>query len=367
MEQEVCGEEDAPYCGQVAPETQRVLADAVGCVPGTLFRAERASADFKWVVMPRFRDLVDAPGRGGIPGLAGRLDLDVARIERWMSHRESVAPETQLALLRDLGLPVEELDSLFTRRPPVDPERPGDVWWATGLRAAVRRHPGYRTLGRLAAELELPVETLFDQAEMLAPVPEDLRDRIKRLLAPASSGRNALFSTQAPDWDEFLWAPELRAALEQAEMGALELATALDVDLARVHDWMEMEKGDARTLWAKGKVKRGQICPATCDAIIVALAGRVERDQIFSVTRPDSGALWAVKPTFRIAVDAFEDRLVGFAEQVDTDPDRVERWADQVEPVGPDAQARVLEVFGMKPEDKGQLFSAKPRVEDAQG
>jgi plasmid maintenance system antidote protein VapI len=218
MEQEVCGEEDAPYCGQVAPATQLVLAEALGCEAGTLFRSERAAADFKWVVTPRFGDLVEA--RGGISELASRLDLDVSRIERWIAGTEPVAPETQLVLLADLGLPVEERTSLFTSRPPVEPDRPEGVWWATGLRTAVREHPGYRTLSRLAAQLEIPVQTLFDQVELLAPVPTDLRDRITRLLGPTSAQQGPLFSSQRPDWSQFLWAPKLRAALAQADKEA---------------------------------------------------------------------------------------------------------------------------------------------------
>jgi transcriptional regulator with XRE-family HTH domain len=365
MEQEVCGGDDAPYCGQVAPETQRVLADAVGCAPDTLFRSERPAADFKWVVMPRFRELVEAPGRGGVGGLAGRLDLDVPRIERWMSHLEPVAPATQLALLNDFGLAVEELDALFTSRPPVDLERPDGVWWARGLRAAVREHPDYRTLADLAAQLDIPVRTLFDQVELLEPVPMDQRDRITRLLGPDSAQAGPLFSTQGPDWTEFCWAPGLRSALDTAAMDAADLATRLDIEVSRVRDWMEMDQNDAETRWASGKVKRGQIAPSTCEEIRRILGGALPAD-CFTKARQAEG-VYAVKPTFRIAVDAFDGRLGGFAEQIDADPKRVERWLDQSETILPATKDRILDVLGLERAQEAQLFDTEPREESALG
>lgn len=366
MEQEVCGEEGVPYCGQVAPGTQPILAAALGCTPETLFRSERAAGDFKWAVMPRFEELIDAPARGGIGELARRLDLDVPRIERWISYSEPVAPETQLALLADLGLPVEERESLFTSRPPVDPEGPEGVWWATGLRAAVRDHPDYRGLGDLAAQLEIPVQTLFDQVEMLAPVPMDQRDRITRLLGLASPRNGPLFTNQGPDWTDFCWAPRLRVELERAGMDASELAGRLDVNVKRVRDWMEMDDSDVEPRWAKGEVKRGQICPTTCEAIVRILGGE-STSNLFAKTRTDAGARYAIKPTFGLALDAFDGRLAGFAEQVDADPARVGLWVDQKEPVAPATKDRILDVLGLDAGHEGQVFSPEPKEEDAQG
>ena len=356
MEQEICGEEDPPYCGQVPPATQPELAQALGCEPQTLLRSERPAADFRWAVMPRFGELVRA--RGGVGELAGRLDLDASRIERWMSGAEPVAPDTQLALLQDLQLPVEELSGLFTRRPPPDPARPQAALWATGLRAAVRANPGVRTLGALAAALQVPPGQLYDAAEMLEPVGADLRDGIVRMLGPAAPGTPAPFSNQAPDWSRFRWAPQLRDAMAEAQLSARELAEALDVDVERVLDWMEMDEGPAGTVWAKDKVQRGQICPATCAALVDALGTAITAEQLFAAERPRTGGLWAVRPTFELAVRDFDGGLAGFAEQIDAEPERVRRWIAQTEPVAAATQQRILAVLGLEAGDAWQVFSA---------
>ena len=365
MEQEVCGEEDPPYCGQVAPATQLALTEALGCDPQRLFRTERAAGDFRWVAMPRFGELVQA--RGGIGELARRLDLETGRIERWISGREPVAPETQLALLSDLGLSVEDQATLFTTRPPPDPARPDSAVWATGLRAAVRAHAGYRTLGWLAAEIDIPVQGLYHKAELLEPVPELERDRILRALGPLAQDGPAPFSTRGPVWDAFVWAPGLREALDERGMRASELATKLDVDLQRVQDWLEMEESPAATAWAKDKVKRGQLCPASRDAIIAALGGQISAERLFSATRPEVGALWAIKPMLELAVYDTDGKLAGFAEQIDVDPERVQRWIDQTEPVEAHTQARILQALGLEPDDGWQLFAADKRTQDGVG
>jgi transcriptional regulator with XRE-family HTH domain len=356
MEQEICGEEDAPYCGQVPPATQPVLAQTLGCEPQTLFRAERPASDFRWAVMPRFADLVEA--RGGVGELASRLDLDSSRIERWMRGAEPVAPDTQVALLKDLRLPVEELTELFTRRPPPDPAKPLSALWATGLRAAVRANPNIRNLGRLAAELQIPPAQLFDAAELLEPVSTDLRDGILRVLGPAGPGAPAPFSNQAPDWARFRWAPQLRQAMAAANLSAEGLAERLDVDLARVLDWMEMDQAPVGTVWAKDKVKRGQLCPASCTALLEALGAATTAEQLFGESRPESGNLWTVQPTFELAVLDAEGGLAGFAEQIEVEPERVRRWIAQSEPVSAVTQSQILKALGLEPGDAWQIFSA---------
>jgi transcriptional regulator with XRE-family HTH domain len=365
MEQEPCSGPAPPYCGQVPPQTQAALIEALDCTEAELFRRERASADFRWAIMPRFGDLIRA--KGGAAELAERLDLDASRVERWLAGTEPVAPQTQLALLADLGLPVEEGAGLFTTRPPLVPGTAEAVWWAKGLREAVRVHPDYGNLGRLAAALQVPVHTLFDQVELLEPVPADLRDRIQRLLIPAGTAALGLFTTDKPNWSAFRWAPSLRAKLAALEQTAADLAAAVDTDSARVQDWMEMDQGDVPNLWAKGHVRKGQIAPGTCAAIVAALGNRFQESDLFASTRPTAGALWAIAPTFRMAVDATDGGLAGFARQIDTDPARVERWASQAEPVEAPMQDAILKVLGLGLGDRGQLFAAEPRTEDAVG
>lgn len=359
MEQEVCGEEGPPYCGQVPPFTQPIFAEALGCDEATLFRAERAAADFRWVVMPRFADLVK--GRGGVSELASRLDLDESRVQRWMTGQEPVAPATQLALLSDLQLPVEELDTLFTHRPPPDPSKPQGTLWATGLREAVRAHPGYRTLGRLASELGIPAQGLYDKVELLEPVPTDLRDRILVALGPATTGGESAFSNRAPDWSDFRWAPGLRDLLGERAMSAEDLASALDVDLARVLEWTAMDERPAATHWAQDKVKRGQLSRDSQDAVVRALGGVVDRNQLFATERSEAGSLWAVKPLFALAVNQYDRGLAGFAGDVDAAPEQVERWIAQTEPVPASAQSRILKVLGLGEEDSAQLFLPEKR------
>jgi transcriptional regulator with XRE-family HTH domain len=307
--------------------------------------------------MPRFRDLVDA--RGGVASMATRLDLDVARIERWMSGAEPVALDTQVAVLRYLALPVDELSGLFTQQVPPDPAQPQTALWATGLRAAVQANPHIRTLSRLAAELQIPPKQLYDAAEMLEPVNTTLRDRVMRVLGASDPGVPAPFSNQAPDWEQFRWVPQLRSAMAAAGLTAEDLAERLDVDLPRVQDWMELDPSPADTVWAKDKVKRGQVCPATCTALLELLGSSViTAAQLFDAARPDTGGLWTVRPTFEVAVRGAEGGIAGFAEQVEVEPARVQRWIDQVEPVNAATQARVVKALGLEPGDAWQVFSA---------
>ena len=70
-------------------------------------------------------------------------------------------------------------------------------------------------------------------------------------------------------------------------------------------------------------------------------------DDAFTETRRDSGSVYAVKPTFRIAVEGFDGKLAGFAEQIDADPERVQLWIDQIEPVLPATKTRILDVLGL--------------------
>jgi transcriptional regulator with XRE-family HTH domain len=293
--------------------------------------------------------------------LASRLDLDESRIQRWMSGQEPVAPATQLALLSDLQLPVEDLDSLFTHRPPPDPSKPQGTLWATGLRGAVRAHSGYRTLGRLAAELEIPAQGLYDKAELLEPVPTDLRDRILLALGSVATGGESAVTNRAPDWSAFRWAPGLRDLLGERGMSAEELASALDVDLERVLDWVAMDNRPVATLWAQDKVKRGQLSRETQDALVRALGGAVDRNRLFAAERSEAGSQWAVKPLFALAVNQYDGGLAGFAGDVDAAPEQVERWIAQTEAVPASAQARILKVLGLGPEDAAQLFLPEKR------
>jgi len=276
--------------------------------------------------------------------------------------------------LGDFGLPVEERESLFTSNPPPGPARPKGAWWATGLRSAVRDHPGIRSLGRLAAKLDVPAQELFEQAELLEPILQDPRDRISKILGPTTISGAPLFTTQVPDWSKFRWAPKLRKVLERTEVQAAQLAHRMDVELSRVHDWMEMDEADVGTRWAKGKARRGQISPATLDALVDAINTIKEElkqpatvSELVAETRDSTGALYARKPTLRIAIEAQQDGLRGFCERIDAEPTRVERWADQLELVLPDTQDRILRELGLANVERHQLFRAQLGIDEALG
>ncbi|NCA70733.1 MAG: hypothetical protein EOM91_11620 [Sphingobacteriia bacterium] len=365
MEQEILDGQQPPFVGQVPPATQPALAEVLGCDQQILFRGERPPADFRWVVMPKLGELVKR--RGGVDQLASQLDLDKSRVERWMQGREPVAPGTQQALGVYLGVSVEDLDTLFTNRPPPDPSKPRSLLWATGLRAAVRAHRDLRTLGRLAAELGIAPRQLYDYAELLEPVPAELRERIERAIGPLSGGAKSVFSVEGPDWTEFRFAPGLAQAMEERGVQADELAELLDVDVPRVMDWIAMDERPVEPLWSADKVKRGQLAKPSCDALVEALGRGVSPDLLFAEKRPLTGAQWAVRPDFAIMVEDYEGGHEQFAAAIDADPARVRRWLEQKEPIEAGMQTRILGVLGLPREHASQIFSTEPTQRDEVG
>jgi transcriptional regulator with XRE-family HTH domain/peptidoglycan hydrolase-like protein with peptidoglycan-binding domain len=368
MEQEmleVVAGQGPPYVGQVPPDTQPMLAEALGCDAQTLFRSERSAADFRWVVMPKFGELVKE--RGGADQLASQLDLDKSRVDLWMRGGEPVAPGTQQALGVYLGISVEDLDTIFTNRPPPDPSKPRSALWATGLRAAVRAHRDLRTLGRLAAELGVAPRDIYDYAELLAPVPADLRERIERAIGPLPAGAKPVFSVEAPDWSEFRFAPGLAQAMAERGLKADDLAERLDVDVPRVLDWIALDERPVEPLWSADKVKRGQLSKPSREALVEALGGGASPDALFAKERPVAGAQWAVKPDFAIMVEGYEGGVERFAADIDADPARVRRWLDQKEPVEAGMQARILRMLGLPREHASQIFFPEPIQRDEVG
>jgi hypothetical protein len=277
--------------------------------------------------------------------------------------------------LGDFGLPVEERDALFTSSPPPDPARPKGAWWATGLRKAVAAHPGLLTLGHLADELEAPAQEIYDQAELLVPVSQQRHDSISRILGPIATGGEPLFKTQVPDWSKFRSVPGLRTAMARCKVQAEELAKAMDVELERLRRWMDADVSEVPSRWAKGKVKRGQVSPATRDALIEAInllkdeeQHAVDAAELETETAESTGvALYARKPSLQIAIEAQEGGIKGFAQRIDAEPSLLERWLEQLEPVRPQMQGAILSELGLTENERNQLFKENKGVDEALG
>jgi hypothetical protein len=242
----------------------------------------------------------------------------------------------------------------------------------------VAEHTGLRTLGRLADELEVPAPELYEQAELLAPVSQRRRDSTSRILGPVMTGGEPIFTTRVPDWSKFRWVPGLRSAMARCKVQAEELAKAVDVELARLRGWMEADETDAHSRWGKGKVKRGQVSPATRDALVEAInllrdegqhaASAAELERVATGSEDSPGVpRYARKPALRMAVRAHDGGIKGFARRIDAEQSQVEKWVEQREPVPPQTQIAILEELGLSEKDLDQLFTESKGVDETVG
>jgi transcriptional regulator with XRE-family HTH domain len=266
-----------------------------------------------------------------------------------------------MRIRQELGLPLDD-ETLFEMRAIRERKRLEGDWWATGLRAELARPASrFASIRDLAGAVGVTPAELHGFAEMAGPVPAHLREKIVRELGVAN---DVLFENRAPAPSAFRWAPNLRARMAAANMTAADLAAAIDVDPGIVRNWMEL---DERELW-KGTdgqvVKWGQVSPATQDRIAQAL--RCAKADLFDTARPTAEFRWVVRPTFDIAVGSFSGGCEGFAEEIDVDPDRVERWLQWQEQVPPKTQRQINRTLSLSPEDT-RLFDTEKKTEQAQG
>ncbi len=362
MELARCGEDDAPYCGQVPPETQKALLKMLGGDASALFRTERAETEFRWARMPALAQVIGNDSNQW----ADRLDVPPSRIERWLKGEERIAPSTQEALLEALNLPIESAPDYFTAEPPRQkaPEQDQGNWWATGLRQAVRENSAIASLSALAERLQLSPTTIYDIADLLVPVQSGLRERIRTLLGTSTATGKPVFGTERPAWSDYRWAPGLRQAMSDAKLGCAALARALDTEPARVRDWMEQEVADASAADPAAGLKVGQVPPELQPRIIEAINAAAEpavadvwAERIFSPEPMDTGARYARRPALEIAITTQPDGLPAFAEQLDIDMPRLNRWLAQEQKILSPTQSAILALLGLTAAERDQIFT----------
>jgi hypothetical protein len=90
--------------GMISPETQQLLADALGCAPVDLFGSERPKDGLRWVVRPSFSIAVEAFVDERV-GFLREADVDAERLGRWLNWQEPVQSGTWRRINILLGLP----------------------------------------------------------------------------------------------------------------------------------------------------------------------------------------------------------------------------------------------------------------------
>ena len=165
--------------------------------------------------------------------LADELERPVEQILQWIELDEPVPYSAQVRIAEKLSFNIEELFS---------PSRPKDdeFRWLRDLRSHFNDNTDERwSCERLAKEADVSLVRVRDWMELEKKVAPATQRRLSELL---SVDREKLFIKKRPASGKFLLATGLKAVLAQQSMSAEDLANKLDVDEARVHDWIEQSK-----------------------------------------------------------------------------------------------------------------------------
>jgi plasmid maintenance system antidote protein VapI len=274
--------------------------------------------------------------------LAALLERDRDTVRAWIDLRRQVDPEAQLAIAEILDMPPAEL---------FDETRPEAEWWAHNLRNALENDKvPLATAEEVATAVGDSTARVRRWMELIEPVPKPMRDALcTKLGLPHAQ----LFGTHPPRADDFRWAAKLRSSMQASSLSrAQDLAAAIDADVGLVRAWMEMEicEGQTRPPYC------GQVPPAT-QARIARVLG-VPKEAIFRTERAADDFRWAVEPDFRLRVEE-RGGVNAFAERIDADPGRVQRWIDGEEPIAADTRQRIKQEFALAADDDS-LFERRP-------
>jgi DNA-binding transcriptional regulator YiaG len=163
-----------------------------------------------------------------------KRDDNLERIRKWINLKLQVSPAMQWQLVDLLEVPHSQLFA------PVLQDR--DIW-APHLRHVIESR-GERA-HQLADRLGLDVERIHAWKEIEAPVPTAMQDR---LMSTLERSFTALFEPEPKEPDWLIMANGLGQAIDR-KYGKRDLeafAAEVDVDVARVQDWIDRKKAVAK-------------------------------------------------------------------------------------------------------------------------